>query len=47
VEFIDQRGIEPVLAVESLGLLVLGVDEDGPASDDVRGLCGPSEGVLQ
>jgi hypothetical protein len=46
VVFIDRRRLKPVLAIESLGLLVLGVNEDGSATDDVRCLRGASEGVL-
>jgi hypothetical protein len=45
MQFVDRRGLEPESPVEGLRLLVLGVDEQRPTADDVRGLGGAEDRI--
>jgi hypothetical protein len=47
VELVNRRGFEAVFAVERLRRLVLGMNQHGPATNDLRRLKGAEKSILQ
>ncbi len=47
MEFVHRRRLEAVLPVERLCLLILGLNQNGPASDNVRSLRRSQKSVFQ